>query len=193
MNVWLGMSISESVVYTETMDSINWETFENYFGEKIPTCIKTVLNLCGYSSFLSVKGIKQEDINEIEAHVTEHFSSNILQLQCCHCEYYKSQISRGQFKFLPGHETLLIVLPEYVEEFQRAYMRKVIELDGRYSFILNELIKTAEENKYKEVNQASYPDAIRFFAVYVFLLCGRSCYKMLKSNLPIPSVPTIRK
>lgn len=197
INVMLRMKTLEQnfyfIVNTYNMDSINWEIFESFIGEKIPACIKTVLNLCGYTSFLSLKEIKPHNINEIETFVTEHFSSNISQLQCCHSQYYSSQISRGQFKFLPGHETLLIVLPKYVSEFQNAYMKKIIDLDGRYSFILNELVKTAEENKYKVANQTSYPDTIRFFAAYVFLLCGRACYKMLQSNLPIPSVPTIRK
>lgn len=172
---------------------INWECFEEFVGEKIPKCIKIVLNICGYNTFISLSEIKEHSIVAIEEFVTLHFASHIAQLQCCHAEYYKAQISHGTFKFLPGHETLVRVLPQYVKEYRIAYMRKVLELDGRYSFIMNEMIKTAEGNKYKEVNRLSYPDSIRFFAVYVFLLCGRACYKMLQANLPLSSIPTIRK
>lgn len=173
--------------------SINWKIFEDFIGEKIPTCIKIVLNLCGYNTFLSLKEIKQKSIITIEEFINEHFASQILQLKCCYADHYKSQISQGKLKFLPGHEMLLLALPNYIDDFRLAHMNKVIDLDGRYSHILNEMIKTAEENKYKEVNQMSYSDTIRFFAVYVFLLCGRACYKMLQSNLPIPSIPTICK
>lgn len=59
--------------------------------------------------------------------------------------------------------------------------------------ILNKLIKTAEFNELKDKNHATYSDEIRYFATYIFLLCGRSCYEMLRSNLPIPSVKTICK
>lgn len=64
---------------------------------------------------------------------------------------------------------------------------------NEYSFILNEMIKTAESNMYRDKNHVIYSDTIRYFSTYVFLLCGRSCYEMLRSNLPLPSVKTICK
>lgn len=155
--------------------------------------MKTVLNLCGFNTFLSFTEITPSTIRTIEEFVSSQFATQIAQIDCCHAEYYKSQISRGQFKLLPGHEMLVLVLPKYIEKYQTAYMNQVIQLDGRYSFIMNEMLKTAEENKYKEIHGRTYPDSLRFFAVYQFLLSGRAAYKMFQSNLPLPSMPTIRE
>lgn len=175
------------------IEAINWNIFENFIGEKLPACIKSILNLCGYNTFLSLREIKQRDITEIEECVKKNFSTQILQLHCCHAEYYISKISHAQFKLLPGHETLIMALPKYAEKLQKTYLKQITDLKGRYSFILNELIQTAEENRFNDIHHTIYSDEIRSFAVYVFLLCGRACYKMLKANLPIPSIPTIRK
>lgn len=173
--------------------SINWDIFEVFVGEKIPTCIKLVLNLCGFNTYLSLREIKLKDIHGIQECVDKNFSNEILQLSCCHASFYKSQISHEHFKLLPGHEALVLALPKYVEQFQAEYMKKCIDLKGRYSFVLNELLETAEANKFQSVYRASYSDAVRYFVVYIFLLCGRACYKMLQANLPIPSIPTICK
>lgn len=173
---------------------INWGSFEDFIGDKIPTCIKLVLNLCGYDTFLSLSGMDQSSIVAIEECITSNFRNQILQLSCCHGEFYRSQMSlQIQFKFLPGHVTLLLALSRYVEEYRAIYQKKVIDLSERYSFILNELIKTAEDNQFKSIHKSSYPDSIRFFAMYIYLLCGRNCYNMLNANLPMPSCSTICK
>lgn len=174
-------------------NSVNWEVFETFIGENIPTCVKLILELCGYKTFLSLKEIKPQDIFVIQKCITTNFARDILQLKCCHAEYYKSEISHQRFKLLPGHEALVIALPKYIEEFQREHMKKIVDLKGKYSFILNELLQTAEANEFQSVHQVTYSESIRYFAVYIFLICGRACYKMLQSNLPIPSIPTIRK
>lgn len=168
--------------------------FEKFIGEEIPACVKIVLGLSGFSTLLSLDSITHSDILKIEDCITEHFSEIIIQLKCCHSEFYKSQMFfQKKFKFLPGHATLVAALPQYVKAYQIAYQKKIFELKGRYSFILNELIETAEANQFKSANQANYPDSVRYFAIYIFLLCGRACYNMLQSNLPIPSTPTICK
>lgn len=175
-------------------DQKNWKLFENYISEEIPPCIKVVLGLCGFNTLISLSDITYSDITKIEECISENFSESITQLKCCYSEYYKSHIITHQnFKLLPGHAALLVILPQYIKEYRQAYQKKVSDLNGRYSLFLNELIQTAEENRFKSSNQASYSDTVRYFAMYIFLLCGRACYDMLQSNLPIPSTPTIRK
>lgn len=141
--------------------SIDWDIFEVFVGEKIPICIKLVLNLCGFNTFLSLKEMKVQDIHVIQECVVRNFSNEILQLNCCHANYYKSKILHEHFKFLPGHEALVLALPIYVEQFQTEYMKKCIDLKGRYSFILNELLETAEANKFQSVYHAKYSDPVR--------------------------------
>lgn len=108
------------------MNEIDWDEFEKFIGERIPPCIKTVLNLCGFNTFISIAEINNHSIIGIEEFVSSHFATQIAQLECCHAAYYKSQMSRGQFKFLPGHELLVLVLPKYVERFRAAYINEVL-------------------------------------------------------------------
>lgn len=69
-----------------------------------------------------------------------------------------------------------------------------IELDtGKFSVILTELLRTAEQNFKKSKHANQYNDIIKYFSTYIFLLCGRTCYETLHKNLPIPSTKTIRK
>lgn len=112
----------------------------------------------------------------------------IKSLTCCHSEFYKNL---ANFHFLPGHVTIIATIPKYIEEYRIAHQSSDFEVNGRYSFLLEELIRTAESNLFKDPNHATYSDTIRYFATYIFLLCGRSCYEILRENLPFPSVKTI--
>lgn len=147
---------------------INWVEVEALIGEKLPNCLKWVLNSCGYEMISSLCALNIERVREMENFINEHRINQIREFECSHSEYYKE---REDFSFLPGHVTILLTLPKYVE----TNPNKIRHLPGsdRYSFILNELIKTAEKNL--DTNRASYSDNIRYFATYVFLLCGRSC------------------
>lgn len=154
----------------------------------MPNCIKVVLGLSGFDTIFSLYKIDVGEISKIEKHVNAHRMHDIQELRCCHSEFYSA---RQQFKFLPGHVAILLALPKYAINFMISQDKLV--LNDNHPFILNEMIKTANSNMYTDQNHASYSDVIRFFATYVFLLCGRSCYLMLRENLPFPSVKTIRK
>lgn len=173
--------------------AINWQGLEIFLGETLPICVKSVLSLCGYDTIFSLQYIDQDSVNTMEKHINENEMQKIKQFSCCHSEYYaKKEI----FKLLPGHVVILLSLPNHVKKYLESiesdnqHPRKHIE---NYSFILREMIETAEINMYRDKHHANYSDTIRFFATYVFLLCGRSCYEMLRLNLPFPSVKTIRK
>lgn len=114
----------------------------------------------------------------------------IRNLSCCHSEFYKNM---SVFKFLPGNSTIILCLPKLIIDYHQIRRMTAPMRKGIYPFILDEMIQTAELNRLKDKNHASYGDSIRFFATYVFLLCGRSCYEMLHANLPIPSTKPIRK
>lgn len=59
--------------------------------------------------------------------------------------------------------------------------------------ILKEMIKTALRNAEYVKNHAQYSDIIRYFATYIYIIGGRSCYEVLYENLPLPSVSTVCK
>lgn len=150
--------------------------------------MKRPLILCGYDSLFSLREINESKIDKIENHITVNHMETIKTFNCCHSNYYKNLTT---FRFLPGHASIISALPKYIENYKIAYQSSNFELNGRYSFILEEMVRTAESNLFKDSNHATYSDTIRYFATYIFLLCGRSCYEMLRANLPLPSTKTI--
>lgn len=171
---------------------MNWNRFESFIGEEIPRCVKTALEMSGYDTVLSLCEIKQKSISDLEKHINAHGNEQIQKFECNHSDYYK-QIQ--EFRFLPGHEAIILALPKYALEFKKVFKSKVIDIEkgAGFPFILNEMIRTAEVNQSKDKNHATYSETIRYFATYIYLLCGRSCYEMMKANLPIPSTKSIRK
>lgn len=96
---------------------IKWESFEENIGDKIPCCIKKVLNLCGFDTFFSLLEISQSQIVAIEDCMTKHFSQNILELECSHSAYYRARKDLP-FKLLPGHEILILALPKHIRQYR---------------------------------------------------------------------------
>lgn len=111
-------------------------------------------------------------------------------MKFCHFKFYQQQTT---FKLLPGHEAVLLALPKYIDMYLTKIHSEAFECKGKYSFILEEMIQSAESNLFKDDHHAQYPDSVRFFFTYIFIVCGRFCYEMLRANLPIPSTKTIRK
>lgn len=167
---------------------MNWIPFENFIGEEIPRCVKSVLNLCGYTTVFSLVEISEIHVKEMELHM--NMKRIAIHWQCNHSDYYENL---EEFEFLPGHMTIILALPKYASAYQQTLRTTFLEPNASFSFILNELIRTAEVNEHKDANHASYPKTVRFFSTYIFLLCGRACYEMLRANLPLPSTKTIRK
>lgn len=192
-----------------------WSKIEQIIGENIPMCIQKILLccgvtlLCGYDTMLSLQSISVETVNRIEKHVNEH--RNIIQdINCCHETFYKQQTV---FKFLPGHCDLLITLSSALsktrskidfnsgtqneskcESVNQAFnFAQAVEHHPNLSVILKEMIKTALRNAKYVKNSAQYTNIIRYFATYIYIIGGRSCYEVLYKNLPLPSVSTVCK
>lgn len=169
-----------------------WSKVEKLTDDSIPICVRKILTRCGYDTIISIKNITVESVVQIENHINVYARDLIQTLDCCHHEFYKGQ---DIFKFLPGHRDLILSLPKFAVQmlYPEKYLIQVIEQYPGFSTILQELIKTAIQNGKLPTNKAQYSDIIRYFATYVFLLCGRSCYNVLYKNLPLPSLSTIRK
>lgn len=167
---------------------MDWKKIEIIIGESLPTCVKSILSVSGYDTFASIKNISVKSILEIQQHISLHSRQTIAELNCCHCEFYQSQ---EQFEFLPGHKDLILALPSF--NFNDPQMSTSVHTqENKFSFIMQNMIDTAKEavNKLKIYK---YSDIIKYFATFVFLLCGRSCYEFLNSNLPLPSTKTVCK
>lgn len=166
---------------------MNWENIEKIVGETLPMCIKRILSSCGYDTFSSLKFISENSLNEIENHMNTRARATLEALNCCHAEYYKSI---GEFKLIPGHRNLIMSLSKlnYVSNEQN---HSVYD-SPKWSCILTELLNAANNAANNFDQQCSqYSDRLRYFATYIFLLGGRSCYEVLNHNLPFPSTKTV--
>lgn len=163
---------------------MNWTKVEEITGEKFPMCTKEILNTCGYDTFGSLKCISEQSVQDIENHINTKSRATIEALKCCHSEYYKSL---DEFKFIPGHKDLVISLSKL--NYLTIEKHDLLP-ESNCSFFLKEMVKTAATIGKK---CSKYSDVIRWFATYIFLQCGRSCYELLNQNLPLPSTRTIRK
>lgn len=168
---------------------------EEIVGEQIPTCIKTILTSCGFNSLLSLRNISVESLVLIESHMNTHGQNFIQLFDCCHAEIYKTQ---REFKLIPGHRNVILSISEHVALYLKnrtseTQCESLLQALSDMSLILKELVRTAVQNQNQPKNKAQYSDCIRYFATYVFTLCGRSCYEVLYRNLPLPSISTVCK
>lgn len=182
---------------------------EQFIGDVIPKSLKIFLQACGYDSLLSLKKISIQNIDAMEQFIRMKKEKILCKLHGINeiaADIYKEQ---ERFTFLPGHRNILLDFPKHITNMQNS-MRfqstfaannripsRILENTERkaeFSYILNEMIKTAEmnmNNKSKHSNE--YTDDVKYFSTYIFLMCGRTCYETLSKNLPMPSTKTICK
>lgn len=171
---------------------------EEIIGEPIPKCIKKILSLCGYDTMLYLGNISAESLSQIESNINIYHRDIMQNFECSHADLYKNQ---DVFHLLPGHSDLLIAISNCIKKngFESKCHTKYellieeIKENSALSVIMKELTKTALRNENVEKHNAQYSDIMRYFATYIFLLCGRSCYEVLYKNLPLPSISTVCK
>lgn len=186
-----------------------WAELEKFVGQSVPMFLKLLLWKTGYDSLLSIKEISNNTIEGLEQYIqrkkNQIFDEIFTKLNDFGNNDHSLSIYKEQevFEFLPGHRTILLSLRSNIENMQLQAVNH-IENDAflgsdewmesrKYSVILRELIKTANQNSNKSKYAYQYNDVVKFFSTYVFLLCGRVCYETLNKNLPIPSTKTICK
>lgn len=134
----------------------------------------------------------------------EDFKEIIQNRECVFPQTYINDINNKTFKFLPGHASIIVGVSEKFSKAADLREQKLQTnfaniLDQINSFepalpnILKELFQTALSNSQVTDNLNRYPDTLKYFAMYIYLLCGRQCYEVLCSNLAMPAASTIGK
>lgn len=197
-----------------TRESIlcEWTNLENFIEDEVPISLKFILWQCGYDSMYSVKQISSEKVIQMEKfidqnrkHIMNIIDSDDIKKDSAIAEYKRQK----SFEFLPAHRDILLNLPNNIKnmqinaksqasvnnvaEFEVCITDNTVEFSNEYSVVLSELLKSANQNKNKSKHAYQYNDIVKYFATYIFLLCGRTCYETLNKNLPIPSTKTICK
>lgn len=128
--------------------------------------------------------ITNETINDIESYINEDLT--ILEKTS-----YKAV---NVFKLRPGHKAFLLQLPNQIKSMRESRNTECLRTKiQNFPQMLKTFIETAETNFERRPNGFRYDDINRDFSAFIYLLCGKACYEMLSSNLPMPTYHTIRK
>lgn len=151
-------------------------------GIEIPKIIVKILEESGFNCKATLILLNADSIVEIENYVNENRAILV-------GTNYETIFP---FKLLPGHRMLLRNIPQYVEQLKNSEGKSEPNMDtSQYPYMLKCLIETAESNANKSKKGHRYNDTIRYLAIYVYQMCGKSLYEMLSANLPIPAPSTI--
>lgn len=171
-----------------------WQQLENSVGENFPPCVVELLKECGYNSSFAINALQAKDISEIENFIDENLKYIVDDMKCCNSHTYKNQ---KHFKFLPAHRSFILnlknrssLIKSVPEKCSSSIEQSSIK---EFSALLQTLIRTAEQNANKVPTQFRYHEVIKYFAMYIHMVCGKMCYETLSSNLPLPQSSTVRK
>lgn len=174
------------------MDAL--EQIEKNCGEEFPKCVIRLLKECGYCTSATLHEFTQDDIAEMEKFIEINCKDLISKLNCCNATSYKNQ---KVFKFLPAHRKFVLSLNAKYQKTKNNSSASKSSIQSntikQFSQLLQTLMGTAQQNVDKIPTQYRYDETIRYFAMYIYMICGKMCYETLSSNLPLPKASTVRK
>lgn len=161
-----------------------WNNFQSFVKISIPTIIIEILIASGYNDPFLLSGMTEKEIKSIEIFVSDN--SHTL------CERYSNL---KPFVFLPGHKKLLMGLAKKAEEYELKHKPSMKKIDdwnqSNTPVLMKKLIKSMHENS--NTPRHRYSDTIMDFALYIYMVAGKSAYEVLCANLPLPQVSTVCK
>lgn len=157
---------------------------EKLLNDKLHPDIVKILKRSGFDTIFSISSINESAIAEIEQYASE--DKTVLK--------NTSYEHTDNFMFKPGHKLSILNLSNHIKSLSEKKSDEKEQYDSfDFSFILRTLIDTAQNNSMRHPKGYRYNEVVRYFATYVYLLCGKACYETLSSNLPIPQASTICK
>lgn len=171
-----------------------WKKFEDIIGEKFPPCVVTLLKECGYNEISTLSVLPSENVDELENYIEQNLKHVVAELKCCNSSTYLSQ---NVFKFVPAHKNFILNIKKRID-YMKSNCGGANSLNDPHSFdelprLLQMFIETAKSNAKKIPTQFRYDEAIRYFSMYIHMVCGKMCYETLSNNLPLPQSSTVRK
>lgn len=96
-----------------------WNCFQSFLGiNKLPSFLVEILKITGYDSPISIELLDREKLVEIETFIETNFG-------CAH-SLFKGTVyeNKENFRFLPGHTTLLFGLKVYAHKYLYSGLKK---------------------------------------------------------------------
>lgn len=109
--------------YQLSSRSSAFSELEKYSGEKYPTCLKAILIASGFGTIASLRRIGKDDLRAIEECMKEN-RDLIEKFNCCNKEEYQNQ---QNFRFLPGHEAIILGIRDQIESMKQMKAAKAKE------------------------------------------------------------------
>lgn len=171
---------------------------EKCSGQCVPKCVQEILNCCGFNHLLSWTNFSDENLSEIVEYVRKFSHDKIKKFDCtrhgCTIAHYKNQ---KEFDLLPGHRNLIAEVAKYInkdlqENIHLPVPGETIKTHLGSTKMMEEMIQTDITNRGSK-HCSTYSEIMKYFATYLFIMCGRSCYDFLYQNLPLPSISTVCK
>lgn len=161
-----------------------WPRFVNFIRDRIPKVLINFLKENAYDNAFALKLLTSNTVNYLEEVGLEN-----------------SEYSKYYNKLLPGHRATLLAIPALVEEFQRTENFKSIVVDNnhvhvddpKFSFILQQIIKTSNENANKDANHRRFSEELKYFSMLLYIMCGTISYELISNNIPLPQASTTCK
>lgn len=128
----------------------------------------------------------------MELYIELNLKHVVKMFKCCHADTYQNQ---KQFKFLPAHRKVLLNMKAQIAEMKSngtIITNHISQFTfDQFSPLLQIIILYIYLNQIS--TQFRYHEIIRYFAMYLYMVCGKLCYETLCSNLPLPQPSTVRK
>lgn len=181
----------EMTIHNKTSEI--WKQIESSIQEDLPPCIVKILEETGFNNSVCINTIGQVELDSIEKYVNDSLRHVVDGFDCCHSEAYQNQ---KVFRFLPGHRALILNLKNYLDKIRLLKsssnsVNNTMRHYNEFTFVLKTMIETAERNAGKVPTQYRYSEIIRYFAIYIYMTCGKLCYETLSKNLPLPQPSSI--
>lgn len=171
-------------------NSLQREMFFEYIQEcfELPDILIKILDLSGYNNLIAIKGLNEDAVKYIERYVAENSTNDSF------INSVYANVNKDNFCLLPGHRTVLLSLSSYAEKYDECRTERFDFIKTfPFSFIMKQLIKTALNNHERDQKHQQFPIEIQNWATYLYTMCGKACYEVLSSNLPLPQPNTICK
>lgn len=98
-----------------------FESLEDFNGSKYPECVKRFLCHAAYDTKNSCLLLDEKSIVELEQYIMETGKEIIEQLSCCNSQSYQNQ---QQFRFLPGHRSCILAIPNQIRDMEAMNFKK---------------------------------------------------------------------
>lgn len=163
-----------------------FKVIENLFNEKIPACVVNVLRESGFDTEAAIKELDDNRIEEIENFINEDTNTfNKIQEIC------PSYTNQERFRLLPGHKIIIKAIREKLDSLHSVNENK--HITSELPYVLKILVDSFLVNVDRVPKRHRYEEALRYLSIYIYTMCGKSCYETLSANLPLPQPSTISK